>query len=120
MTLDELKAMDEYVITPKIAAQFLKCNPYSISVAALDCPERLGFPTARIGTRTKIPRIPFIRYLEEREQDGNYEYYKAQLEHRERNVEREAIMYDARKAFYEDRMSLQQFLALCDIAGTGE
>lgn len=64
MTLDELKAMDGYVITPKIAAQFLGCNPYSISVAARDCPERLGFPTSRIGTRTKIPRLPFICFLE--------------------------------------------------------
>ena len=64
MTLDELKALDEPVITPKIAAQFLKCNPYAISIAARDCPERLGFPVSRIGNRTKIPRLAFIRFLE--------------------------------------------------------
>lgn len=64
MTLDELKAMDKPIITPKIAAQFLGCNPYSISIAARDCPERLGFPVSRIGARTKIPRLAFIRFLE--------------------------------------------------------
>lgn len=64
MTLEELKALDKPVITPAIAAQFLKCNPYNISIQALDCPERLGFPVSRIGTRTKIPRLAFISFLE--------------------------------------------------------
>lgn len=64
MTLNELKALDNPVITPKIAAQFLCCDPYSISLAARDCPERLGFPVSRIGTRTKIPRLAFIHFLE--------------------------------------------------------
>lgn len=64
MTLDELKAMDKDVITPAIAAQFLGCNPYNISITARDCPERLGFPVSRVGSRTKIPRLAFIRFLE--------------------------------------------------------
>lgn len=64
MTLDELKAMDTPVITPKIAAQFLKCDPYWISLMARDNPEKLGFNVSRIGTRTKIPRLAFIKFLE--------------------------------------------------------
>lgn len=64
MTLDELKALDRAVITPAIAAQFLGCNPYAISITARDCPERLGFPVSRVGSRTKIPRLAFIRFLE--------------------------------------------------------
>lgn len=64
MTLDELKAMDKSVIPPKIAALFLRCDPYSINVQAKKCPDQLGFPVTMIGNRVKIPRLAFIKYLE--------------------------------------------------------
>ena len=61
MTLDDIRRMDRAVITPAIAAQVLSCDPAYIRVAA---PEQLGFPVVRIGSRTKIPREAFVRYME--------------------------------------------------------
>lgn len=64
MTLEQIKASDKVFLTPSDIAEVLHCHPYDISIAARDCPELLGFPTTRIGTRTKIPRKPFINYVE--------------------------------------------------------
>lgn len=64
MTLDDIRRMDRAVITPAIAAQVLSCDPAYIRVAARDAPEQLGFPVVRIGSRTKIPREAFVRYME--------------------------------------------------------
>ena len=64
MTLAELKELDRDVITPAQAAGILKCDPHYIRVAARQCPEQLGFPVTILWSRTKIPRIPFIRYIE--------------------------------------------------------
>ena len=63
MTLDDIKAMDTPVITPAIAAKVLECDPHYIRVAAVQCPEQLGFPVTRLGNRTKIPRSPFLRFM---------------------------------------------------------
>lgn len=64
MTLQEIKALDRDVITPVQAAGVLGCDPHFIRLAARECPERLGFPVCVIGSRTKIPRVPFIRFVE--------------------------------------------------------
>lgn len=128
MDIGELKAMNDYIITPTIAAEYLKRSPYNISVAARDCPESIGFPTSRIGTRTLIPRLPFIRFLEdggpwfERNMIGgvkvySYEYYKAQLmQRRDREREREVLLHNAEKACYAGNITLEQFFNLCDQA----
>jgi len=63
MTIKEIRESDKAWITPKVAAGVLNCDPMYIRIAARDFPERLGFPVTRIGNRTKIPRIPFLRYL---------------------------------------------------------
>lgn len=62
--LDEIRGMDTPTITPAQAATVLGCDPHWIRLAARQCPERLGFPVTVIKSRTKIPRIPFIRYIE--------------------------------------------------------
>ena len=89
MTLDDIRRMGRAVITPAIAAQVLGCDPahirraksllgiaspskvfagigenMALGVAARDAPEQLGFPVVRIGSRTKIPREAFVRYME--------------------------------------------------------
>lgn len=64
MTLQEIKALDRDVITPVQAAGVLGCDPHFIRLAARQCPECLGFPVVVIRSRTKIPRIPFIRFVE--------------------------------------------------------
>lgn len=63
MTINEIMASEKVFLIPKDIAPVLGCDPYNISLMARDCPEQLGFPVVRIGTRTKIPRIPFLRFL---------------------------------------------------------
>lgn len=70
MTLDDIRKMDTPTITPAIAAQVLNCDPHYIRVAAVQCPEQLGFPVTRLGNRTKIPRIPFLRFMGVTEEDS--------------------------------------------------
>ena len=64
-SLKELAALDTVYITPDQAAKALGCNGHTIRVMASTEEGRsaLGFPVVRLGKRTKIPRIPFLRYL---------------------------------------------------------
>ena len=64
LTLNDIRAMDQETITPAVAAQVIGCDPNYIRVAARQAPHLLGFPIIRIGSRTKIPRMAFIRYME--------------------------------------------------------
>lgn len=63
MTLEEIKRSDKAYLTPTDIAQVVGCDPHTIRIIARDNPEGLGFPVMRIKTRTKIPRIPFLRSL---------------------------------------------------------
>ena len=62
--LDVIRQMETPTITPAQAAQVLGCNPHWIRLMAREKPNQLGFPVTVIKSRTKIPRIPFIRYIE--------------------------------------------------------
>ena len=55
MTLEEIEAMDKGCISSTVAAAYLGCVPYYITLMARDCPDKLPFPTFRSGNRTKIP-----------------------------------------------------------------
>ena len=63
MTLDEIRNSTKEVLTPADIADVLKADPQDIRLTAKRCPERLGFPVCVIGTRTKIPRVPFLRFM---------------------------------------------------------
>lgn len=64
-SLEKLAMMDTVYITPAQAATALGCTPFYISQMAKDEQKRkdLGFPVIRVGNRTKIPRIPFLKVL---------------------------------------------------------
>lgn len=65
--LEAIKALEAPMITPAQAATVLGCDPHWIRLMARQNPDGLGFPVTiggKKGTRTKIPRIPFIRYIE--------------------------------------------------------
>lgn len=62
--LERLKASDALFIRPADVAEILHCSPELIRVAAKQNPELLGFPVCVAGTRTRIPRLPFIRFVE--------------------------------------------------------
>ena len=64
MTLDEIRNSTKEVLTPADIADVLKADPQDIRLQAHRCPEKLGFNVAVIGTRVKIPRPAFIRWME--------------------------------------------------------
>lgn len=61
MTLDEIRNSEKPMLTPADVAPVLGVNPHSIRVAS---PSELGFPVAKIGNRTLIPRKPFLAFVE--------------------------------------------------------
>lgn len=64
MTLSEIKQSDKDVLIPADVAPVIGCNPHQIRVTARQRPELLGFPVIVVGTRVKIPRKPFIQFIE--------------------------------------------------------
>lgn len=65
LTLEEIKALDTEVLTCAQVAPLLQADPNTIRGQAQDRPEMLGFPVICAGRRVKIPRRPFIRFMEE-------------------------------------------------------
>lgn len=64
MTMQEIRESDKPMLTPADVAPVLGCDPQDIRVAARQRPDLLGFHFAVIGTRVKIPRVAFIRWME--------------------------------------------------------
>lgn len=62
-TLDDIRDLDRDVITPAQAAPVLGTDPQHIRMAARKEPGLLGFPVIVIGSRVKIPRLPFIAFI---------------------------------------------------------
>lgn len=73
-------------LTPAQIAPVLGVDPHAIRIVARRKPELLKFEFEVVGNRTKIPRIPFLRYIgvkvddlvqpEEKQQKGNAFEYK--------------------------------------------
>ena len=63
MTLDEIRNSTKEVLTPADIADVLNADPQDSRVQARTAPEKLGFPVIIIKSRTKIPRLPFLRYM---------------------------------------------------------
>ena len=64
MTLAEIKEMTSETIAPAVASRVLGCDPQWIRIVAREHPQRLGFPVVVLGSRVKIPRVGFIRFME--------------------------------------------------------
>lgn len=63
MTLEELSALTVDVLTPAQIAPILRLDADTIRGQARDCPERLGFNVIVAGSRVKIPRVAFLRFM---------------------------------------------------------
>lgn len=63
MTLDELAALTVDVLTPAQVAPVLRLDADTIRGQARDCPERLGFNVIVAGSRVKIPRVAFLKFM---------------------------------------------------------
>ena len=67
MTPEQLECSSEVFVHIKDIAPILGCNPQSIRSATQTEEGRkaLGFAVTRVGTRTLIPRMAFIRFVKE-------------------------------------------------------
>lgn len=65
MTLDELKKSKEVLVTVNDIALILGMDPQSIRSMAKSEPQKLGFPVTVVGSRVKVPRKPFLKFLGE-------------------------------------------------------
>ena len=61
--LEAILVSDKIFLTPAEVAPILGVAAHYIRVAARQHPDDLKFPFEVYGTRTKIPRIPFLKYL---------------------------------------------------------
>lgn len=63
MTLDDLRRLPMNTLTPAQVAPLLGVKEHAIRIQARSDASKLGFPVIVIGNRTKIPRLPFIRFM---------------------------------------------------------
>lgn len=63
MTIADIQASDKIFLTPSDISDVLECDPQSIRVMARQAPQLLGFPFTLVGTRMRIPRVPFLRFI---------------------------------------------------------
>lgn len=63
MTLKELAELDSEILTPTQVAPILGVNPHTIRVMAATNPAALGFPVIVMGSRVKIPKVPFLHFM---------------------------------------------------------
>ena len=66
MTIYEIRTSDKLFLTAADVSEVLGSNPQDIRWMAQHRPDLLGFPVTVIKSRTKIPRIPFIEFIEGR------------------------------------------------------
>lgn len=62
-SIQDIIALDKDYLTPAEIAGVLGSDPQTIRVAARVDPQRLGFPVVVIGSRVKIPKAAFLRYM---------------------------------------------------------
>lgn len=66
MTLDEIKASDKPLLTPREVAEALGVDQQGLRVWAHQRPDELGFPvmiTGERGRTVRFPRIPFLKFM---------------------------------------------------------
>lgn len=63
ITIKDVEKMDCLTITPAIAGEVLGIDPQNVRLQARNNPQRLGFPVICYGSRVKIPREPFVRFV---------------------------------------------------------
>lgn len=63
MTLDEIEAIPGEVLTPAQVAPVLHLDQDTVRGQARTCPARLGFPVIVAGSRVKIPKKSFVKFM---------------------------------------------------------
>lgn len=63
MTIQEMQKSTRAFLLPVDVASVLECDPQCIRILARTDRAALGFPVVVTGNRTKIPRVPFLRFM---------------------------------------------------------
>lgn len=63
MTIEEIKNSSAVWLTPAQVAPILGVNPQTLRVMAATNPAALGFPVIVMGSRVKIPKVPFLHFM---------------------------------------------------------
>ena len=66
MTNDELariEALPKEMLVPADIAKYLGCSAYTINVATRDGNKPVPFPVIRMGSRVRIPKMPFLKAM---------------------------------------------------------
>jgi NADH/NAD ratio-sensing transcriptional regulator Rex len=63
MTLEEITASNKQFLTPADVAEALGIDSQSLRNQVTKDASKVGFPVIRVGTRTKIPRDAFLKYI---------------------------------------------------------
>ena len=61
--LARIEALPKDMLVPTDICKYLCCSAYSINIATRDGKNPFPFPVIRMGTRVKIPKIPFIKAM---------------------------------------------------------
>ncbi len=62
-TLEEIEAIDKTMLVPTDVCKYLGCSAYTINVATRDGKNPFPFPVIRMGSRVRIPKMPFIKAM---------------------------------------------------------
>lgn len=62
-TLQDLIGSEKEFFTPADVEGVLGCDQQTIRLQARQRRDLLGFPVIVMGNRTKIPKIPFLRFM---------------------------------------------------------
>ena len=61
--LDRIEALDKEMLVPTDICKYLGCAAYTINVATRVGRNPFPFPVIRMGTRVRIPKMPFIKAM---------------------------------------------------------
>lgn len=61
--LDRIAALDKDMLVPTDVAKYLGCCAYTINIATRDGKNPFPFPVIRLGSRVKIPKVPFLKAM---------------------------------------------------------
>lgn len=62
-TLEDIEDLDSEMLTAQQIAPILGVNPQTIRVMAATNHAALGFPVIVMGSRVKIPKVPFLHFM---------------------------------------------------------
>lgn len=76
MTLEQIEAIESEVLTCQQIAPVLGANAYTLHLQAMQDSTKLGFPVICAGSRVKIPKRAFIKFMKGMDFDNVLQHRK--------------------------------------------